>query len=283
MNPEDNNHNNPNNFNFNSNQPTGNGIFGSPASNMPNGQPATYNTLNVPFASPTHFDRPIVQPQPAQLTPEELEKLNTEKTIKKFTIMSIVFGVLMIIFLGLSIWGLIFGISSDNKLTNANKTIENQAAIISAVEESSGTTINSPADVPVYKSTHGYIYIDDWGIKLKVPDDLTSVSYIFDQKYRPSICFNGLKKGVQYFPAFADIAQNTGGMGCLRRVEVAEGNADQDGRSFGTQVFSDSGFNYFYVAPGRVFSQDAAEQGLESTAVQLIKNMLSGNNISKYE
>lgn len=283
MKPEEN--NNP--LNFNSSQPTGNGIFGSPASNTVNpnpGQPMTASTLNVPFVSPTHFDRPIAQPvQPTPPTPEEAEKLAMEKSIKKYSIMAMIFGIFMVIFLGLSVWGLIFGISTGDNLSKAKATIESQAAIITAVEESSGTTIKDPSDVPVYKSTHGYIYIDDWGIKLKVPEDLTSVSYIFDQKYRPSICFNGLKKGVQYFPAFADIAQNTGGMGCLRRVEVSEGAQDQDGRSFGTQVFTDAGYNYFYTPPSKVYAQDPAEQGLENTAVQIIKTMLSGNNISKYE
>lgn len=269
-------------FNFNSNQPTGNGIFGSPASNTSNGQPVT--TLNVPVISPTHFDHPSQPIQPIPPSPEELEKQKLEKAVKRNKILAIVFGVFTFIFLCLSILGLVASVTANEDLAKAKSLVNSQSEIISAVEESAGVTISSPKDVPTYHSTHGYIYLDDWGIKLKVPEDLTSLSYIYDQKYRPSICFNGLKKGVQYFPAFADIAQNTGGMGCLRRVEVAEGNADQEGRSFGELVFTDnSGYNYFYVAPSRVFASDAAEQGLESAAVQGIKTMLSGNNISLYE
>lgn len=270
-------------FNFNSNQPTGNGIFGSPASNTANGQPVT--TLNVPVLSPTHFDEPAPQPiQPTPPSPEELEKQKLKKSAKRNKALAIIFGVFALIFMGLSIWGLIASVNRDNELTKIKSIVNSQSEIISAVEESTGVTIASPKDVPTYRSTHGYIYLDDWGIKIKVPEDLTSVSYIYDQKYHPSICFNGLKKGVQYFPAFADIAQNTGGMGCLVRIGTSEGNSDQDGRSFGTLVFTDNnGYNYFYADPSRVFSQDAAEQGLEQTAVQLIKTMLSGNNISLYE
>ena len=269
-------------LNFNSTQPTGNGIFGSPASNTANGQ--TVSTLNVPVASPTHFDQPIPQqPQPIVPTEEEAQKDSAEKTIKKFTTLSIVFAVLMVIGFGLGIWGLISSIQANDKVASLTSALNTSQAIVKQVEESTGVEIATPDDVPVYKSTHGYIYVDEWDLKVKVPEDLTSVSYILDQKYRPSICFNGLKKGVQYFPSFADIAQNTGGMGCLLRVETTEGSADQDGRSFGTLVYTNKGYNYFYVAPDHVFAQDAAEQGLENTAVQLIKTMLSGNNISSYE
>lgn len=275
-------------FNFNSNQPTGNGIFGSNASNTANGRPVT--TLSVPVLSPTHFDDPVVPPQqpygapapaPAQImTPEEA----AAKEIKKFKVLSIVLAIFSASFLIFSIWGLISSITTSNQLTQARSTISSQSAIIAAVEATTGVKITTPTDVPTFKTTHGYIYLDGWNIKLKVPEDLTSVSYIFDQKYRPSICFNALKKGVQYFPAFADIAQNTGGMGCLVRVDTSEGNADEEGRSFGTLVFTDNkGYNYFYVAPEQVFSTDAAEQGLEQTSVQIIKTMLSGNNISLYE
>ena len=278
MNPED----HKTKFNFNSNQPTGNGIFGSPAANTANGQPVT--TLNVPVLSPTHFDQPPQPIQPTPPTPEELEKQKLIKSAKRNKILAIVFGVFALILLGLSIWGLIASVTANNELTKAKSIVNSQAAIIAAVEDTTGVTIAVPDDVPSYQTPHGYIYLDDWGVKIKVPEDLTSVSYIYDQKYRPSICFNGLKKGVQYFPAFADIAQNTGGMGCLRRVEVNEGNADSDGRSFGELVFTDNnGYNYFYVAPSQVFASDPAEQGLEQTAVQLIKTMLSGNNISLYE
>lgn len=275
-------------FNFNSNQPTGNGIFGSPAANTANGRPVT--TLNVPVLSPTHFDdpiphsQPVQPPQPTHPSPEELEKQALIQSTKRSKISSIIFGVLAFIFLGLSIWGLIFGIQISKELTQAKSLANSQAAIISAVEDSTGVTITTPDDVPTYQNPHGYIYLDDWKIKLKVPEDLVSVSYIYDQKYRPRICFNAVKKGVEHFPAFADVAQNPGGMGCLLRVEVSEGDTDQDGNNFGLRVFTDNkGYNYFYIAPTKTYAQDSAEQSLENSTIQTIKNMLSNNNISLYE
>ncbi len=269
-------------FNFNSNQPTGNGIFGSPAANTANGRPAT--TLNVSVLSPTHFDQPAQPTQPTPPpSPEELAKQALEKSAKRNKILAIIFGSFSFIFLCLGIVGLVMTISANNLLNETRSLASSQSLIIAALKETTGIEIATPEDVPTYQTPHGYIYLDEWGIKLRVPEDLVSVSYIYDQKYRPSICFNGLKKGIQSFPAFADVAQNPGGMGCLRRVEVTEGDSDQSGQSFGTRVFTDNhGYNYFYVAPSRTFATEAAEQGLEQTSVQVIKNMLSGNNISLY-
>ena len=180
--------------------------------------------------------------------------------------------------------GMVMGISNGSKLAATEGDLNSKNAIIAAVEENTGVSpIESPEQVPVWKTTQGYIYITEWGIKLKIPDDLTSVSYILDQKYRPSICFNAVKAGVQYFPAFADVAKNPGGMGCLTRVATTEGNNDAaTGMSFGSKVFTYKEYSYFYTAPAKVYSQDAAERGLEATAVQIIKNMIT-DNISQYE
>ena len=262
-------------------------------------------TLGVPVVSPTHFDNqnlanPVVPTpgvpglnapaDPNAVPPADPTRLaapavtNAEQTIKKFTTMSIIFGGVAAFMFILAVVGMIVGISNGSKLGSVEADLNNKNAIVAAVEETTGVSpIENPDQVPVWKTTQGYIYITEWGIKLKIPDDLTSVSYILDQNYRPSICFNAVKVGVQYFPAFADVAKNPGGMGCLTKVAVNEGgNGAATGLSFGTQVFTYKEFNYFYTAPAKVYSEDAAERGLEATAVQIIKNMIT-DNISQYE
>lgn len=250
--------------------------------------PALHNTgvpLGSPILGPTHFDNmqnPNLNPQPipsttgpAQTTPEQKAKI--------YMILSIVFGAFAFIGIILGIWSLVSNISTSNKLASAEQALNNADAIISKVEADTGVTITSPANVPAYNAVKGNIYISEWGIKFKIPDDLENVSYILDQKYRPQICFTGNKIGIKYFPAFADIDQNTGGLGCATRVATSEGDTDKDtGNSFGQKVFTYGEYNYFYTGPSTHFSQDAAEQGLEDTAVQIIKNMIS-NNISHYE
>ena len=250
--------------------------------------PALHNTgvpLGSPILGPTHFDgmrNPDLNPQPIPSTAAP-NPTTPEQKAKIYMILSIVFGAFAFIGIILGIWSLVANITTSNKLATADLALNNANAIIEKVEADTGVTITSPSNVPAYAPVSGNIYITEWGIKFKIPDDLENVSYILDQKYRPQICFTGNKIGIKYFPAFADIDQNPGGLGCATRVATSEGDTDKDtGNSFGQKVFTYGEYNYFYTGPTTHFSQDAAEQGLEDTAVQIIKNMIS-NNISHYE
>ena len=253
------------------------------------GPEIVYNHLNVPVASPTHFEEKftVVDPNASADKSAEAAKAEKEakekdprtiamKALKKMTTMAMVFGILSVLFLVLSLIGLVYGISQGDKITTANNTIKNQAQIIAAVEESSGVAkISTPADVPVYKTTLGYIYLSDWNIKLKVPDNLSTMSYVLNTyEYRNSICFNGIQKGVQAKQEFADPAKNLGKQGCLVRVPVSEGDFEAStGKRFGTKVTTYKDYNFFYIDP-TVSSKDGAELGLETASNQIIRNMI---------
>lgn len=250
-------------------------------------QPAPTATTQVvelesPILSPTHFDEIQQKQQVQSVANPEPEK--ADKSTKQFMTLSIILGVVAVIGIALGIWGLIDAIGSRDQLEKANETIGIQSSIIKRVSDDTGVTITSADDVPAYSAVRGYIYISEWGIKIKIPSNLRSVSYILDQKFRPSICFNALESSItNILPAFADVYQNQGGMGCLVRVNTSEGDSDiNTGASFGTRVFTYGSYNYFYRAPAKVFATDASEQGLEQTAVQIIKNMLT-SGISHYE
>lgn len=271
-------------------QTKGSKVQGDPLN--PDESPQT--SLNVPVVSPTHFDfQKTAIPVTNNIPPTDLLQSVDPKTdpkaialrsLKKMTTMSLVFGILMVVFLVLSIIGLVYGISQGDKITSLSQVIADKNKVIKAVEETTGVSnITKPEDVPVYKATTGYIYLTDWHIKIKIPDTLTSVSYILNSyEFRNSICFNAVQKGTQYKPAFADPGKNLGRQGCLSRIPVTDGDFDStSGVRFGTKVFTYKDFNYFYVDPTN-FSSDGAEQGLEHTANQLIRNMLT-DNIEPYE
>lgn len=251
--------------------------------------PKIHNTgvpLESPILAPTHFDGiqdPNIQGQsvigsgvmPGQKQPMDEKKL--------FKTLSIVFGALAFVGIVLGIWSLVSNISTSGKLAAAQADLDNKNAIIAKIEADTGAVITSPDNVPAYKAITDTIYIPEWGISFKIPEDLENVSYTVDQKYRPQICFTAHKTGIKYFPAFADIDQNTATLGCVTRVATYEGDSDKDtGATFGQKIYTYGDYNYFYTAPNAHFSQDASEQGLEDTAVQIIKNMVS-NNISHYE
>lgn len=247
---------------------------------VPQGQPSTGVNLESPILSPTHFDGMQHTPITTQSTKPELTA--EQKKLRTYLTLSIVFGVMAAIGIFVGIGSLIFGITTNEKLSAADQIIQDKNAIIKVIEDDTNTTITTPDQVPAYAPVSGNIYISEWGIKITVPEDLQDVSYILDQKYRPQICFNATKKGVKYFPAFADVDQNPGGMGCLTQVGSHEGDSDNSGMSFGQRVFNHGEYNYFYTPPARVFSVDPSEAGLEDTAVQIIRRMLV-ENVSHYE
>ena len=251
-------------------------------------QPVLNNTgvnLESPILAPTHFDGmkapniPVGQAAaPTQtLTNNTAPTLTPEqKKTKLFVTLSVVFGALAFIGIILGIWSLISNIDVSNKLQKAQSQLKVADSIIKKVEEDTGTTINSVDAVPDYNSVAGTIYLPEWGIKFKIPDDLENVSFTLDQKYRPQICFTGHKSGIKMLPGFADIDQNQNGLGCVTRVASSEGDTDKDSnKNFGQKIFTYDDYNYFYVAPEGHFSQDAAEQGLEEAATQSIKDMIS--------
>ncbi len=254
------------------------------------------SNLSTPVASPTHFDgqnkvKPIVMDVGNHgANNQQLQKSNTkektsgelDKQVKKFSMLTIVFGILTAIFTVVAVVGLVLFMNDETKIVDLKEKLNNSEKIVRAVEEATGATITRPEEVPVYKATTGYIYLSSWNIKIKIPENLEKVSYILNENYRENICFNAVGKGVQYFPDFANIALNPGKMGCLTRIKTAEGEFDAaTGVSFGTKVFTYKDYSYFYT--GSVdYSKDAANLGLEHTAVQYIKNMLT-DNIEQYE
>lgn len=244
---------------------------------IPNEQPPVApmeTVVATPAVAPKA--QPVATPTPTGFTQADIDK-----HVKNTKTLAIVMSIVAVIFLGLGVWGLVSSILKSNDLQELAQIADTQAEIISEIENQTGAEITSVETLPTYEATTGYIYISEWGVKIQIPEDLNTVSYILNQNYRPSICFNAVIKGNQYFPPFADITKNPGGMGCLTRVSTDEGAADTNGNSFGEQVFTNDGYNYFYTLRG-TYSSDSAELGLENSSIAMIKSMLT-NNVSAYK
>lgn len=204
-------------------------------------------------------------------------------TIKKLTFLSIFLGVTAIICLFLGIWGLIDAINTRNQLATSNQNLSTYSAIVGELEKQTGTTINVVEDLPVYQASGDYVYITGWNVKLKIPDTLTSISYVLNQNadYHSNVCFTGVQKGVQYYPTFADINQNRNGLGCLYRITITDGEKDNNGNSYGQKIFTSGDYNYFYKETP-LYSASDADKGLETTARDLVKQMIVAD-ISTYK
>ena len=238
-------------------------------------------TLESPILSPTHFDQ--IAAQQAAQTQQAMKAPKPHDNARNLTIISIILGVVAVIGIALGVWGLVDAMATRDELTETTASLNAANEIVDKIASETGVTINNIEDVPDYAPVGDAIYIAEWGIKIKIPDNLHEVSYTLDAKYRPQLCVTGLESSVtNVFPAFADIDRNTSGMGCLTQIDVSEGNADGNGYSFGELAYTSGNYNYFYTAPANFFSTDPSEQGLEQTAIQIIKTMLT-TNISSYK
>ena len=247
-----------------------------------NAQPLTGTgvSLESPIVSPTVFDNrdnphPI-QPTPAKPAPKVAQPKPTaapKDHSKALSTLSIFLGLVAVVGIALGVVGITMASSAENKLDIANEDAKKANAIISQIESETGTKINTVADVPTFKSSKGYLYLNDWTIKFKIPEKLDRISYVYDSdgNYHSKICVTGIQKGdTSAFPAFADIEQNHNGVGCLTRISTTEGSSDSEGNSFGTLVHTEGDYNYFYTQP-EIFSTDPAEASLEQNAERIVK------------
>lgn len=250
--------------------------YNGPWPNNPN-NPNDPNSQNRPA---TNLNTPV-NPGPF-ISPVRAVKAGVNGT--SLTLLSIVLGILAVVGIGLGVFGLVDAATTSDELAVTKADLAVKTSIISAVEKQTGAKITSVKDLPTFVATTGYIYLTEWGIKIQIPNDLHHVSYVLNERlYHPTICFNAVDTSVTNpLPAFADVAQNPGGMGCLVRISAEEGDRDTNGLSFGEKIFSDNGYNYFYASPSGTFSTETADLQLERHAVALIKNMLSADNVSAY-
>ncbi len=258
----------------------------SPQTNMtfgPDGRPVTGVRLETPVLTPTqtrenlnNYRQPVGQP----VRPGAARSSNTGMTM-----LCAVLGMLAVVGIILGLFGMVDSTSANERVTELQADLANKNAIIGAISEQTNTKIESVKDVPTYVATTGYIYLDEWGIKIETPSELHHISYILNMRlYHPTICFNAVETSITNpLPAFTDVAQNPGGMGCLVRISAEEGDRGTDGLNFGEKVFSDNGYNYFYTSPAKVYSTENSDIQLEKHAVALIKTMLSTDNISAYQ
>ena len=233
----------------------------------------------IPPVQPGQPGQPVQDPNaPTTSAPEPAKKSGGNPIIMAFL------GILAFAGLVLGIWGLTSSASSEQAITELKSQNAKNEAIVKALAEQTGHEINSAEDIPTFSVDADTIYLGQWGIKIKVINNLTMLSYIVDQdgNYRPRICFNGeVQQGTQYTLAAADVNQNPGGMGCLVRIKASDGDSDSDGVSFGDKVITVNSYNFFYQKPKAVFSTSSSDKDLEASAVNLIKTMLT-KNVEKF-
>lgn len=123
-------------------------------------------------------------------------------------------------------------------------------------------------------SEDGYIYIGEWGVKFKIPEGLTSVSYTYNyyDSEQSWVCATGKPTSTESTPEFSILSNvGTTGLGCISRFSESYVKDNERFPSY------NPGEEYYYAisGPQAVYSTDKTEQELEVETVTLIEKLFT--------
>lgn len=171
------------------------------------------------------------------------------------------------------------------KITEAGgKVTEMVTDKITSVDENGTVTEITDTNVTTEAiNPEDYIYIGEWGLKIKIPEELKNVSYKFQQKtpgdvQAGSLLVTGVLNSVEGMPNYAIIygsGVSCPGLGAIYRVEKPGELVVNV-----VEVFSDDNYNYYWSGPQSYCEQSTAKEEMNTSRV--IQEMLTNReNYSK--
>lgn len=171
--------------------------------------------------------------------------------------------------IGFGVWAMMDGNSRAETAKKECKSIATVPVIDTDVtkcdvpdDDDDGTT--TPTTM---SSEKGYIYIGEWGIKIKAPDGLNYVSYRYASgEDGSSVAVWGTTSNA--LSEFANPYNNDSSpQGAISRSSTE--------CQYSVLVFTGNGYYYCYSHPQAVYSETEAEQNIELQSVDLVQQMLS--------
>ena len=165
--------------------------------------------------------------------------------------------VLSLIAIGGVLFG-IYGMNSQNeqiaqltvRATDAEgKVAQLETNQITIVDSDGGTTEITDSVTVNDINTEDYIYVGEWGLKIKILDEMVIVRYKFANGTddSSSLCVMGYnKKDIQGTPSFID---NDEYLACVSRVV-------KDSSSYGALIMSDDKYDYLFNGAQTYYSND---------------------------
>lgn len=238
-----------------------------------------------------------------------------KKHYDKRTVAVIVLAILALSGVGFGVFGMVSNGQANQRADALDSELGQKSEALKQAEEKLGAQIEIKPEAELEESdqesgkkpitevqvlaARDYIYIGEWGIKIKVPEDLVSVTYHFiggrgvlyvaGAKYREG--------GMHYHPSFLeDMENHSTGLGVLERHAKNNDNAEvqtdsKTGEKFlvgknewfnsgGVIVYEDDDYYYTYSGPHAVAGEELDRQW-EADSAQLIADMFK-HNISAF-
>jgi len=171
----------------------------------------------------------------------------------------------------------VFGVMQSQKAVKVQ--IKNNDGTVTTVDASeiekkeNTVVINNIETTPDDLSR--YIYIAQWGIKIKIPEPLSGFSYHFDLRngYETlEISGASCEKSCQYVPAFVDMTSGNSLAGLARYYK------DDNGHKYGTKVVSFGDYDIYYEHPHVVVSETEDEMNWELESASLLEKILKNKD-----
>lgn len=182
--------------------------------------------------------------------------------------------------IGFGVYGMIQSSQKDNQISDLKVQVKDNNGTITTIETpeietttDNGTTVTITDTVAATENTEDYIYVGEWGLKIKISDELTNISYEYlGDGYHRSCRLLGLSastKGDGSKPAFVKTGSDDGDyLGYITRCP------EEDASPYGTPVdIDDPGYVYSYNMIQSYITQTQIDWEAES--IEAIKNMLT--------
>ena len=182
---------------------------------------------------------------------------------------------------GFGVWAYIDSNNAKNSLNAQITELQQQNSELQARIDNMAGTTSIDADGNEI-DTADYIYVGEWGIKIKVPESLSQVSYLFDSRADESnaeyLYVNGVSGEYGTVPSFVNTSTQEFWLGVLNRYPSGSAEEMPTGMRE-TFVTTISGYDYYYGHPQNA-TTDSDEQDLELKTVGEIQDMLT--NVDNY-
>lgn len=255
-----------------------------PVSSIPATPPATPSAQSGP--EPTTPTLQTLPQNPATQSPTQPQPTKSLFQ-RKQTWAFVVLGAIVIISLAFSVFELSENMIAQDRVIELEQEVSEKDQLIikyaaqigQQVEESSRPGYIDPANNTAKK---GYIYIGEWGMKIKIPSSLKFVSYnyiariIQDSAEISTVCIWAAPRALESIPAFADPEQNPSGLGCATRYHLDSAiNSSQE------PFYQNGDYIYRYI-PSPTISSDETELALETQATEAIETMFTTENFTTF-
>lgn len=182
--------------------------------------------------------------------------------------------------IGFGVWAMLDGNARVDNLDKQISSLKTQnSELMEKLDETpvESEDVTLDIDTEVSVDTANYIYVGEWGLKVKVPDTLEVVTYTYD--YGDSYTMlgvSGATKDGQSIPDFAKIGNCM--LGAVDRFSKTNVEMGVVPDYYGDPFMSDDEYSYYYSEPQAVCTEDQNSQQWEVSTVDIIKNMLSNSD-----